>query len=475
MLLKHSFSYLFARGLPGVINLLAMALYTRLLSPDDYGNYALIIAGVSLANVTLFQWLRLGLLRFLPSYQNNQKAFLSTILFGYITLVVLTGSCGAIASICISDPALRGFILLGVMLLWVQAFFELTLDLARIQLAPKRYGLLSIVKATIALAIGGSLAYLGFGVFGLIVGLMTGMLLSLSMQIGNWKYVRFRFIEAKVFHELLIYGLPLSATFILGFVIDSSDRFLLGWLLGTGATGMYAAGYDITKQTLGVLMMIMNLAAYPLAVRALEQGGGEVARQQLTHNIILLLTIALPCTAGFALLSSNIAFVFLGQAYRNTAISLIPWIALGSLFAGIKAFYFDLSFQLGQHTIGQVWVAIIAAITNVILNLVWIPHFGLVGAAYATVIAYGLGLFLSYAFGRSIFKLPLPLWDAAKIALATLGMTLALVPIVSLRGAWILAGQVAWGSVVFGFLLWFFDVDGIRLTISKLLRSKSAF
>jgi O-antigen/teichoic acid export membrane protein len=475
MLLKHSFLYLFARGLPGVINLLAMALYTRLLSPDDYGNYALVIAGVGLANMTLFQWLRLGVLRFLPSYQEKQTTFLSTILFGYITLVVVTGFFGTITLIFISDSVLRGLILFGLMLLWAQAFFELNLELARIQLVPRRYGLLSIVKTTVALAIGGSLAYLGFGAFGLLLGLIIGMLLSLSIQIGDWKYVRFRFIETKVFHELLVYGLPLSATFILGFVVSSSDRFLLGWFLGAGATGMYAAGYDITKQTLGILMVIVNLAAYPLAIRALEQNGKEAARQQLSHNITLLLTIALPCTAGFALLAPNIALVFLGKAFRDTAVTLIPWIALGSLLAGIKAYYFDLSFQLGRHTIGQVWVAMAAAIANVILNLLWIPRFGLIGAAYATVTAYALGLFLSYALGRSIFKLPLPVRDAAKIAVATLGMSLALVPVVSLRGIWILAGQVTWGAVVFGILLLLFDVGGIRLVISKLLKSIQVF
>lgn len=387
----------------------------------------------------------------------------------------MAGFCGAIAVIFILDSVLRGLILFGVMLLWLQAFFDLNLELTRIQFAPKRYGLLSIVKTTAALAIGGSLAYLGFGAFGLLLGLIIGMLLSLSMQIGDWKYVRFRFIETKIFYELLIYGLPLSATFILGFVVSSSDRFLLGWFLGAGATGMYAAGYDITNQTLGILMVIVNLAAYPLAITALERKGKEAAKQQLSHNITLLLMIALPSTAGFALLAPNIALLFIGQAFRNTAITLIPWIAIGSLLAGIKAYYFDLSFHLGRHTIGQVWVALAAAIANIILNLLWIPRLGVIGAAYATVIAYALGLFLSYALGRSIFKLPLPIWDIAKIAVATLGMTLALAPVVSLRGGWILAGQVAWGAVVFGILLWLFDVGQIRFVISKLLRNVQAF
>ena len=41
-LLRHSFIYLFARGVPGVINFLAIAVYTRLLPPEEYGQYALV-------------------------------------------------------------------------------------------------------------------------------------------------------------------------------------------------------------------------------------------------------------------------------------------------------------------------------------------------------------------------------------------------------------------------------------------------
>jgi O-antigen/teichoic acid export membrane protein len=469
MLLRHSFSYLFARGLPGVINLLAMALYTRLLSPDDYGRYALVIAGVGLANVTLFQWLRLGMLRFLPAYEKRQEVFLSTIVAGYIGLIVVSGLVGVITLVFTSDSVLRGLVILGIILLWIQAFFEINLELVRIQLKPGRYGLISTVKTTVALGIGGLLAFWGFGAWGLLIGLMAGMLISIFIQTGSWKRVRFHFIDNRIFRELLVYGLPLSATFILGFVVSSSDRFLLGLFLGADATGMYAAGYDITKQTLGILMVIVNLAAYPLAIRALEQNGKEAARQQLSHNITLLLIIALPCTAGFVLLAPNIVLVFLGQTFRNTAVILIPWVALGSLLAGIKAYYFDLSFQLGRHTIGQVWVTLAAAIVNVVLNLWWIPRFGIIGAAYSTAAAYAISLFLSYILGRSIFALPLPVWGAAKIALATLGMAIALVPIINLRGVWMLAAQVTWGALIFGVLLWILNVGRIRGRVLKSL------
>lgn len=55
MLLRHSALYTLARGLPGLINFAALAVYTRLLGPEEYGRYALVIAAVGLANAVLFQ------------------------------------------------------------------------------------------------------------------------------------------------------------------------------------------------------------------------------------------------------------------------------------------------------------------------------------------------------------------------------------------------------------------------------------
>ena len=54
MLLRHSALYLLARGVPGLVNFFAIAIYTRMLSPEEYGRYALVVAGVGLFNVNFF-------------------------------------------------------------------------------------------------------------------------------------------------------------------------------------------------------------------------------------------------------------------------------------------------------------------------------------------------------------------------------------------------------------------------------------
>lgn len=468
MLLKHSAWYLLARGVPGVINFLGMALYTRLLSPEAYGQYALIIASTGLVHVVFFQWLDLGLLRFLPAHRGQREVILSTIMAGAVGLIALTGLAGMLALLFIADPVLRGLVALGIVLLWVGAFFNLNLELARSELSLKRYGLLALTRAVVAVSLGAGLAYQGFGAFSLLFGSLAGIIFALLWHARHeWAAVKLRFVDITLFRQLARYGLPLAATFALGFVISTSDRFFLAWFLGDHATGLYAVSYDLTQHTLGMLMAIINLAAYPLAVRALEQHGKRGANQQLAENAIVLVAIALPSAAGLALLAPNVAGVFLGPSFREVAAALIPWIALAAFLAGIKAFYFDLSFQLGKYTMGQVWVVLMAAIVNVGLNLWWIPVLGIMGAAYATVVAYGVGLGLSWAFGRRVFDLPLPVKDLTKMVLATAGMAVVLMPLVPLRGVWALAVQVICGALVFGGLSLLLNVGAVRAHLSR--------
>ncbi|MEZ4485630.1 MAG: lipopolysaccharide biosynthesis protein [Syntrophotaleaceae bacterium] len=294
MLLKHSALYLLAIGLSGIVNLAAIPILTRLVSPEAYGQYALVVAGVGLFNVVLFRWLSLGLLRFLPAYQEKQDVFLSTIFVGFAVIVGLTGVSAVIALPFLADPLHRWLVAIGLILLWGSAFFELNKELVRCRFSPSRYGVLTLVKATIALGVGAGLAYLGYGADGLLYGLILGLLLPGFWQMWrDWRTVRPRFASSALFRQLLLYGLPLTATFALKFVVNSSDRFFLGYLLHAEATGLYSVSYDLASHSLGIFMMVVNLAAYPLAVKALEQKGRDAADVQLSQNVLLLLGISL--------------------------------------------------------------------------------------------------------------------------------------------------------------------------------------
>ena len=475
MLLRHSLLYLLGRGVPGVIGFLTLGVYTRLLPPELYGQYALAVAGATLTNAILFQWLRLGLLRFLPAYGDRPAPLLATLLAGYVAMAGIALGIGALAYLFAPDATWRGLILLTVPLLWAQAWFELNLNLSQSQLAPRRYGSLALAKAVLALAAGTALILLGLGAAGPLLALILAMLApSLILSGAAWRGVGWPRPAPELVQKLLAYGLPLTATFALSFVIGTSDRFLVAWFLGTEAAGAYAASYELGWSSVLIFMTIVNLAGYPLVMRAMEGAGVAAARGQLQQNGLLLLAVGLPALLGVVILAPNIARVVLGAPFRADGARLLPWVALAAFMGGGMLFYTNLAFQLGRDTLSQLWVTLAAALANLGLNLVCIPRFGLLGAAWATLLAYGLGLILGWWLGRRAFPLPALPADSLKVIAAAFVMALALWPVRNLEGPLVLAGQVGLGALVYALALGLFDLAFGRSHLLRLLRRGAA-
>lgn len=448
-LIKQSAYYVLARGGPGLINLLALMLFTRLLEPDAYGEYILVVTSAALGGALAFQWLRLSLLRFLPAADDVPK-FMSTVLAGFLAVVGITAVAGGLVVAAVPDATFRALIVLSAILMWIECFYSLNLEIYRAKIKPRVYGWLSFAKSMLAMMLGAALAWFGGGALGVLLGAAVGMILPVLWCFREcWGEFSFAHFDSRLFRELLGYGMPLTATFAFAFIVSSSDRFFIAGFLGTSEAGLYAVGYDLAKQSLGMLMMIVNLAAYPLAVRALDLEDRYAVEAQLSQNFLVLLSIGLPSMVGLVLLSGNISAVFLGQSFRESAAYLIPWISVATFLACIKSYYVDISFQLGKKTTGQMKVVAVAALINVLLNIALIPRYGLMGAAYATVAAYAIGLLYSIHLGRSVFPLPFPGRSAVKVVVATFIMMAGLWPIKSFEGPVWLTAQISAGAFLF--------------------------
>ncbi len=478
MLWRHSASYLLARGLPGLLSLAAISVYTRLLGAGEYGRYALVIAGVGLCNKLFFEWLRLSLLRFRPGFRDRLDVFEATIAAALLAMVGATAVLGGIALLAGSELLPRSLLAAGIALLWIQTLFDLELERARSELLPKRYGLMAFARAALALALGVLFATQGLGALGLLLGLIAAMLIVLGKPLADrLRGLRLRAREWDLMVQFCRYGGPLAVTSALSFLIDSSDRFIIGWLLNDAAVGEYAVAYDLTSFSIGLLLTIVNLAAYPLVIRALQDHGAEHARGELAANLTALLAVGIPAAVGLAMLAKPIAKVLVGPAFQDAAVTLIPLIALAAVLRDLKAFHFDLAFQLGRNTVPQMSVTVVAIALNVGLNLWWIPVFGIVGAAYATIAAYAVALVLSAIAGLSVFRLPGLNGDGLKVTLAACGMALAVWQLNGFTGPAALAGQVLGGAVVYGLLVVLLDVAGLRVrmfaSLGRMVPSRS--
>jgi O-antigen/teichoic acid export membrane protein len=409
-----------------------MLVLTHLLSPAEYGTYALVLASVAVVNAIAFQWLRSGARRFLAAGEHLRAEVLPTIGVAYGTIVLV-----AAGVILLAVPVLRSHVtsvllLLGGCLLVVQTWYELNTEIVLAEINPSRYGAVALSRALIAAGLGVTLCWLGFGATGALVGAIAGFTLpGLALCRLYWRGLGRLASSRSLLTSLLAYGGPLTASYALQFVMDSADRLLLGWLASTAAVGIYAVAYDLSQQSINFAMVAVNLAAFPMAVRALETESREAALAQLRIQIVLLALLALPGAVGLTLLAPQIGTTLLGERFSSSAAALVPIIVAGAACCGFKAFYFDLAFQLAKQTRPLILIGAVGAVLNTVLNLLLIPGHGPAGAAIASTATFAVALLASAALGRPLFPLPFPWIELAKVGLITLVMAL-IVKLVSL-------------------------------------------
>ena len=473
-LLRHSGGYLVARAVPALLSFGTLVLFTHILSPADYGYYALVIAGVALAKVLAFSWLEMAALRMLPASADPARHLLPTTLALFGWLMAGTAALALPLAWWLWPHGHGGTVLMGLALLWVSAWLELALAMSQARLRPRAYGLLMTLRAAGTLLLGYlAIAFLGLGGHGALLGVFLGSVAGGVVAVRlYWMGVRPR-TEPECARTLAAYGVPLVGTLALALLLDAGDRFMIAAFLGDAAVGPYAAAYDLPRQTLGVVMMVVNLAAYPLAMHAWEQGRAA-AQRQIRANASLLLAVSLPACVGLVMVSHDLVLVFFGAAFEEVGRAVMPLAAVGVFIACLCPYLFDLAFQLSRRTRLQVIAPASAAVVNLVLNFFWIPRHGVEGAAWATVVSSLVALLVCIVVGRRLLPIDLDWRPTARILAAVGLMTAALWSMPEGEGASTLALRIVVGALVYGAAALALNVLDSRSVLLKRWRARNA-
>lgn len=465
--------YLAGRVITGIASLAAIAIFTRTLSADEYGVYSLIVAASGATSAILFQWIGLSGGRLILG-ATDERTVLSTVLQGYVLVATVVGILGVGAAVWVRSPHVRAVLLLTAAVTVAQAWFDLNLKIANSRFAAGRYGVVAALRSIISISAGAALACLGLGVTGVALGLVAASVVSTLLLTAQWRGVPKPSLQLNRLRAFFAYGAPLTVTFTMTMILDVSDRFLLRWYTDDRRVAAYSAAYDIAQQALVGVLGVVHLAAYPRTMNALERSGWDAAREQLQRNLLVLTAIGVPAATGLWLLSGNISRTLIGAAIREQAALVVPVVAAGVLIGGVKAYYVDYAFHLARKTTAQVWPIAGAAALNVALNTVWIPRYGTLGAAYATLVAYAASLGLGVVIARRIIRFPRFHPDLYKVGVAAALMGASIWPMRNARGAAALTYQVGIGAAVYGSCLLALNVAQLRDTAKQALRRYGA-
>src|SRR5258708_24745183 len=220
----------------------------------------------------------------------------------------------------------------------------------------------------------------------------------------------------------LHYGIPLGIGGARGWIGLNASRFIVSDMLGVAAAGLFAVGSGLGQRAATVAAMLVTAAAFPLAVKSMEQGGSKVAMRQLADNSALLIAILAPGITGIFMLRAEIVHLLIAAPFQQVTLAVLPLSTLAGSTRNLRAHFVDQVFLLHNRTQFMIVVAAIDAAVTVVLSPILIRYWGFVGAAGATVLAALAAAIVSFAIGFSRFGLTLPFKHLAAIALATTAM-----------------------------------------------------
>jgi len=335
-------------------------------------------------------------------------------------------------------------------------------------------------RLDMAVTAGGLIIGVGFALGGLgaaapLLGLGLAPLAALPFVLpGELKQARGGAFEAARVRDYALYGYPIAASLALTVVLSSTDRFVLDAYLGEAAVGAYHASYSIANRTLDVLFLWLGTAGQPALVMALERGGIDRLKVAAREQLSTFLLVGLPAAAGVALVARPLSEVLIGEELRTAAASVTPWIALSALLFGLTAYYFGQAFTLGKKTKRLLIAMAIPAGVNVVLNLILVPRFGVMGAAWATAASFGLGMVATMLIGRRVMALPIPWESLIRCGVATGLMALVVARLPAIGGLGELVLDAGVGALVYAAAALTLNAAGVRDVAMRLLTQRRA-
>jgi len=399
-----------ANGLVALSGIIFMPLITKTLGAYDYGIWAQVQVTISLVLGFVGLGLPYALTRFLPARTDRGEIgdeFYSV--FGLVFLATLVVSIIFIAAAdliaaALFDGATVVVRITGLIIL-VWSLDHVFLSLFRAFRQMKRYALFTIAAQYGQVGLIAYLVLTGRGIVSMVLAVLavkTAILMVLFLVATS--QVGLRRPGFSRMREYLSFGIPTIPGNISTWVIASSDRYVIAYFLGAASVGVYSAGYAIGQ----IPFLITGVLAFvlpPALSRLYDEGRMDEVKTHLTYSLKYLMAVTIPFVFGAWVLAEPVLTLFSTAEIASEGYLVLTLVALGTLLHAASVPISRILFLVRKtKTLAAMWIA--CALVNLGLNILVVPHWGILGAAYTTAFAYGLRLGLTTYFCFREFRFP---------------------------------------------------------------------
>ncbi len=417
--LRDSLVYGLASVLSKGLVIFLLPLYTRVLSPGDYGAYDLLITLGALANLVVALEIAQGLARYWADAPEPaaRKRLASTGLWFSVLMYALFLIVGLLAA-----PQLNALLLgearyldafrLGVSFIAVNGIYYLLLNQFRWELRSKAYGLASVAYAlfTLLFALVFCL-WLGLGLVGVMLAQLLAALLAVLLclwllrQTLGWQF------DVDQLRAMLRFSAPLVPAGLAVFISLYVNRFALNYFGSLEDVGHFSIGSRIAGLA-ALLILGIQAALTPLVYQHYRDARtpGDIARL-----FSWFMAVALTGCLFLALFARELLMLFATPEFMAGA-ALVGVLAPSLLLS--QMYIFAPGIAIAKKTHWQLWVTLLSAAASVAGNWLLVPLWGIWGAALATLLASLLFFLCWLSLSQRLYRIPYA-WRA--LLLASLG------------------------------------------------------
>jgi O-antigen/teichoic acid export membrane protein len=452
-------------------SLIMLPLLTKNLPASEYGVWVQITVTIGLVPAVALLGLPYTMVRFMPSAKGREN--IREIFYSMASIISLAGLAASVVIYLLAEPiasALFDGHLIIVRYLSILVLLECLISMPfayfRSIQQIKKFSAFNFIKVFFGLLLVVYFVLSGKGILGAVEGLLLADILVLLTMISfivsdlGVSFPKFRNIK-----EYLAFGVPTIPGNLSSWIVTSSNRYVIGLLMGTTFVGYFSPGYTLGNMiTLFVAPLSFILPA--VLSKLYDEHEMEEVRAILGFSLKFFLALGIPAAFGLSLLSRPILNVLSTPEIAAQGYLITPFMTLSALFLGAYAIVSQvLVLEKNTSLIGEIWI--IAATLNLTLSFLLVTYIGIVGGAIATLVSFAFVFITASYYANKSIKIYLSLNFVFKSMAASLVMSLLLL-VLNPEGLSGLASSIA-ASVLVYFMFLFF-IKGFTIAEIDIVR-----
>lgn len=427
-------------------------LYTSVFSKGEYGRYADLYSIISFLLILLGYGMETAYFRYSLKENPDKKKAYSTAL----SSVVLTTIVVAAALLLFNQPLARllqnanysNLLRLAIIVVALDTITSIPFANLRANSRPIRFASIKLIGIAVNIAINLFFLYYcprilesgpnhslydiveqlyrpEFGIGYILVANIADSLVKLILLSPQLTAIRSG-ISSRMLKKMLTYGWPIMIVSFAGMINEVADRQLLKFLLPSKngynmeQLGIYAACYKLSI-FLSLFTQAFRYAGEPFFF---SKSNDSDAKQVYADVMKYFLIAAL---FGFLMITLYLDIFkhFIRREEYWTGLAAVPILLFAYVLYGA---YYNLSvwYKLSDKTKLGAIVAIIGAVVTLIVNIVWIPKYGFMASAWATLLCFLVMVLVSYSWGKKHYSVPYEVGELALYCLVAIGLAIVL-------------------------------------------------